>query len=87
MSIQLNRLNQKIVECRKCKRLVLFREKVAKEKRKMFLNEKYWGKPVIGFGDWLDYNVITVNQFQELNISLISPSYYNSSSQEYIEIN
>ena len=43
--------------------------------------------PVIGFGDWLDYNVITVNQFQELNISLISPSYYNSSSQEYIEIN
>jgi len=43
--------------------------------------------PVIGFDDWLDYNVITVNQFQELNISLISPSYYNSSSQEYIEIN
>ena len=43
--------------------------------------------PVIGFGDWLDYNVITVNQFQELNISLISPSYYNSSSQEYIKIN
>ena len=43
--------------------------------------------PVIGFDDWLDYNVITVNQFQDLNISLISPSYYNSSSQEYIEIN
>ncbi len=57
MSIQLNKLNQKIVECRKCKRLVLFREKVAKEKRKMFLNEKYWGKPVIGFGD-LNANIL-----------------------------
>ncbi len=51
MSLELNELNKKIVNCRKCKRLVLFREKVAREKRKMFYNENYWGKPVIGFGD------------------------------------
>ena len=44
MSLELNELNKKIVNCRKCKRLVLFREKVAREKRKMFYNENYWGK-------------------------------------------
>lgn len=47
----LNALNKKIVECKKCKRLVLFRNKIAKDKRKMYLNETYWAKPVTGFGD------------------------------------
>ena len=44
-------LNQKIIKCKKCDRLVQFRTKIAKEKRKQFINESYWGKPVVGYGD------------------------------------
>jgi len=44
-------LNLKIIKCKKCKRLVEFRSKIAKEKRKKFINEVYWGKPVTGYGD------------------------------------
>ncbi len=40
-----------IVSCRKCHRLVEFREKVSREKRRQFLGFEYWGKPVPGFGD------------------------------------
>ena len=47
-SIQL--LDQRIVACRKCPRLVQWREEVAVTKRKSYENEKYWGKPVPGFG-------------------------------------
>ena len=43
-------LDQKIVACRKCPRLVEWREEVAVVKRKSYENEKYWGKPVPGFG-------------------------------------
>ena len=51
MTDLLLRLNQEIVKCRKCKRLVAFRKKIATEKRKQFINEIYWGKPINGFGD------------------------------------
>jgi uracil-DNA glycosylase family 4 len=44
-------LNNSIVYCRLCPRLVAWREKVAREKRRAFQNEVYWGKPVPGFGD------------------------------------
>ncbi len=44
-------INEKIIKCRKCLRLVEFREKVATNKRKQFSDQKYWGKPVPGFGD------------------------------------
>ena len=44
-------LNRKIINCKKCKRLVIFRKKIAKDKRKQYINEKYWGKPITGFGD------------------------------------
>src|SRR5271163_2652551 len=44
-------LNKEIVECRKCPRLVEYREKVAREKRRAFRDWTYWGKPVPGFGD------------------------------------
>lgn len=44
-------LNAEIVQCRKCPRLVAYRERVAKEKRRAFLDWDYWGKPVPGFGD------------------------------------
>jgi uracil-DNA glycosylase len=47
----LNKLSQTIVRCRKCPRLVCYREKVAFEKRRAFLGWEYWGKPVPGFGD------------------------------------
>jgi uracil-DNA glycosylase family 4 len=43
-------LDQKIVNCTKCPRLVEWREEVAVIKRKSYENEKYWGKPVPGFG-------------------------------------
>ena len=44
-------LNKKIIGCKKCKRLVKFRKKISSEKRKQFINETYWGKPITGFGD------------------------------------
>ena len=44
-------LNKKIIACKKCKRLVKFRKKIAIEKRKQYMNENYWGKPITGYGD------------------------------------
>ncbi len=44
-------LNNKIIKCSKCTRLVKFRKKISIEKRKQYINQKYWGKPVTGFGD------------------------------------
>jgi uracil-DNA glycosylase len=47
----LEQLNQRIVRCRKCPRLVAYREKIAREKRLAYRDWDYWGKPVPGFGD------------------------------------
>src|ERR1039458_374148 len=47
----LEQLNEEIVKCRKCPRLVCYREQVAREKRPAFREWEYWGKPVPGFGD------------------------------------
>ena len=44
-------LEQEVVSCRRCPRLVAWREKVAREKRTSFKDETYWGRPVPGFGD------------------------------------
>jgi uracil-DNA glycosylase len=44
-------LEQEIVSCRLCPRLVAWREEVAREKRASFRDEVYWGRPVPGFGD------------------------------------
>ena len=44
-------LNNLIINCSKCPRLVKFRKKISTEKRKQYINEKYWGKPISGFGD------------------------------------
>ena len=44
-------LNNKIIKCNKCIRLVKFRKKIAKEKRKQFIHEEYWGRPITGYGD------------------------------------
>ncbi len=40
-----------MVTCRRCPRLVQWRERVAREKRAAFSDEEYWGRPIPGFGD------------------------------------
>jgi uracil-DNA glycosylase family 4 len=47
----LTQLNAEIIACTRCARLVAYRQKIAREKRRAFLNCEYWGKPVPGFGD------------------------------------
>lgn len=47
----LSQLENAICNCKKCPRLVKWTKDVAKEKRKSYENEVYWGKPVPGFGD------------------------------------
>ncbi len=44
-------LNQRIQSCRRCSRLVEYREKIALEKVRRFSDQEYWGKPLTGFGD------------------------------------
>jgi len=44
-------LEAEIVACRACPRLVAWREQVAREKRRAYRDEVYWGRPVPGFGD------------------------------------
>jgi uracil-DNA glycosylase len=44
-------LNREVIACRKCPRLVRYREAVARDKRAAFGDWEYWGKPVPGFGD------------------------------------
>ena len=51
MNIKFKKLNKTIVKCKKCPRLTDFIKKISLEKRKQNMNEKYWGKPVTGFGD------------------------------------
>jgi uracil-DNA glycosylase family 4 len=47
----LSQLNREVITCTRCPRLVAYREKVAREKRRAYLAWDYWGKPVPGFGD------------------------------------
>ena len=54
-----NNLNLSITKCIKCSRLVKFRKKISAEKRKQYINETYWGKPITGFGD-LDGKILLV---------------------------
>jgi uracil-DNA glycosylase family 4 len=44
-------LAREIAACRRCPRLVAWREQVARDKRRMYAGDDYWGKPVPGFGD------------------------------------
>jgi len=52
MTTSLTNLNNKIIQCKLCQRLVKFRNKISREKRKQFMNEIYWGKPITGYGDF-----------------------------------
>ena len=47
----INKIRNEIVSCSRCPRLVEFRTKIAKEKRKSYMDWDYWGKPVPGYGD------------------------------------
>jgi len=51
MSSKLEMVYSEIVSCRKCSRLVEFRKKISREKRRQYMDFDYWGKPVPGFGD------------------------------------
>ena len=51
MSHELDRLREELIACRRCPRLVAWRERVAREKRAAFRDDEYWGRPVPGFGD------------------------------------
>jgi len=51
MGRALERLAEEIAACRRCPRLVRWREQVAREKRRAYAAEAYWGRPVPGFGD------------------------------------
>jgi uracil-DNA glycosylase family 4 len=51
VNVQWRALKEEIVQCRRCPRLVEWRERVAKEKKKQYMQFEYWGKPVPGFGD------------------------------------
>ncbi|MGA8538022.1 MAG: uracil-DNA glycosylase [Terriglobales bacterium] len=44
-------LNAEVVACARCPRLVEYRERIAREKRRAYREHEYWGKPVPGFGD------------------------------------
>ena len=46
------KLNQKIVKCKRCPRLASYVRLVARQKVKRFNNQKYWGRPLAGFGDF-----------------------------------
>ncbi len=48
---QLERLEREVVSCRRCPRLVAWREEVAVRKRAAFASEEYWGRPLPGLGD------------------------------------
>ena len=52
MNTKLKNLNKTIIKCKKCPRLTNFIKKISTEKRKQNKNEKYWGKPVTGFGSY-----------------------------------
>ncbi len=47
----LGQLNRELIACTRCPRLVEHRERVAREKRRAYRDQEYWGRPVPGFGD------------------------------------
>ena len=51
MNLNLQKLNNEIIKCRKCPRLIKFQKVISLKKRKQFIHENYWAKPITGFGD------------------------------------
>ena len=46
-----NNFRDKVFKCKKCIRLVKFRKLISVKKRKSYLNEKYWARPIVGYGN------------------------------------
>lgn len=59
MNDQWESLSASIIDCRKCPRLVEWRELVARQRRRAYQEQEYWGRPVTGFGD-VDARVLVV---------------------------
>jgi uracil-DNA glycosylase family 4 len=51
LPVWLKVLNAEVIACTRCPRLVPYRERIAREKRRAYRDCEYWGKPVPGFGD------------------------------------
>lgn len=51
IELRLNQLAERIVRCRRCRRLVWYRRYVAENRPKRYVGWKYWAKPLPGFGD------------------------------------
>ena len=51
MNTPLSDIQKAVTTCRRCPRLVAWRERVATEKRASYADQDYWGRPVPGFGD------------------------------------
>ena len=51
ISQALETLNQSVIDCRLCPRLVEHRERMALEKRARYRDQEYWGRPLPSFGD------------------------------------
>ena len=51
MNTKFKKLNNSIIKCKKCPRLIEYSKKISLNKRKQNMHETYWGKPVPGFGD------------------------------------
>jgi uracil-DNA glycosylase len=47
----LSELEREVISCRRCPRLVAWREEVARARRASYAGEEYWGRPLPGFGD------------------------------------
>ena len=51
MSSALRVLNEEVISCTRCARLTEYREMIGREKRRAYIDQDYWAKPVPGFGD------------------------------------
>src|SRR5205807_3455630 len=51
MSSSLIQINQQIIACERCPRLITYCRKIGQEKRRAYMDWEYWAKPVPGWGD------------------------------------
>ena len=51
MKSKLDILNRKIISCKKCNRLIKYCNEISHTKKRMYITDDYWGKPVPSFGD------------------------------------
>ena len=51
IAAQFKVLNQEVISCTRCERLVTYCQKIGREKRRAYQDWEYWAKPVPGFGD------------------------------------